>query len=249
MKRAPLAFISVASSLGWLTLLLLFGLSFAVVFTGALLLTVLGCLASYRFSPQTRTGRLLAYGRRALYALSLVWLLSLLLVMCLLFAPQPQVTPQQHTHVLILGAGLRNGSELSQILLARLQTALPLLRDNAHLVAVVSGGQGADESLSEALAMRNWLLQQGIAPTRILMEDRSTSTEENLMFSRALLPARSRVLLLTSNFHLYRSLRLARQLRLPVTAGMGAPTPPTVLLNYSLREYFALTRDFLLPPA
>lgn len=245
--QAPLATLALGGGLGWLLLLSCFGLTFAVVFCGAVLLVTLACAASYRVAATSRLATLVARVRRLVYALAGVWLLSLIGVMSLLFSPPPAPTTA-YSHVLILGAGLRNGSELSQILLARLQAALPLLQRQPQVLALVSGGQGPDEDMSEALAMRNWLVAHGIHPSRIIMESRSTSTEENLRFSQRLLPADARVLLLTSNFHLYRSLRLAQQLQLPVVGGHAAPVPASVLINYSVREYFAVVRDWLLQP-
>ncbi len=86
-------------------------------------------------------------------------------------------------YILILGAKLF-GDKPSQSLQNRLDVALKYLNENPKTKAIVSGGQGEDEDIPEAHSMRNYLVAHGINANRILIEDRSTSTYENLKFSK-----------------------------------------------------------------
>jgi len=150
--------------------------------------------------------------------------------------------------VLILGAGLK-GEEPSKTLLSRLATGVEILKMREDLPVVVSGGQGPGESISEAEAMGRYLVGHGIDESRIIFEDASTNTYENMLYSRRVLEDRGlkegKVLIVTNDFHLARSKILARDVGLDAT-GYAAPTPWFVRANYYIREYFAMVKTFLL---
>ena len=114
--------------------------------------------------------------------------------------------------VVVLGAAV-HGRELSNTLIGRLDAALAYHRRNPSALVVVSGGQGPQEELPEAVAMRQYLLDHGVADDRIVVEDRSTSTEENFASTRQLLDQRLapgyRVAFVTDEFHVYRAGRIA----------------------------------------
>lgn len=152
-------------------------------------------------------------------------------------------------YILVLGAGLR-GEEMSLTLLMRMETAVAC--EQGEVIAV-SGGQGRNEDIPEAEAMGDYLLSQGIPADRILREDQSTSTMENLVYSRALIEADSgkdiselRVKIVTSDFHCCRALMLARRAGYTQASGYGAPTPGWVMPSSCIREAFALVKSFLL---
>ncbi|MGD7705117.1 YdcF family protein [Microlunatus sp. Y2014] len=111
------------------------------------------------------------------------------------------------------------------------------------------GGQGSDEPVAEAVAMAEYLREQGVPDDRILVEDRATNTEENLRYSRALLDSAGHdeeMLVVTSNYHVMRAAFLARELGLPAQA-VGAPTAAYYLPSAFLREFVAvLTRHKLM---
>lgn len=152
------------------------------------------------------------------------------------------VTPQTD-YVLILGAGL-NGDQVSKRLQMRLDTAVSLLQDNSVPI-IVSGGQGEDEWVSEAYAMKAYLLQKGIVSDRILLEDQSVSTQENVLFSSQLMDQlEPKVLIVTSDFHIYRAKMLAARQGWAVSAH-GAPTPSEGKSKSMFREVLALVKDFL----
>lgn len=121
--------------------------------------------------------------------------------------------------VVVLGAAV-HGSAPSNTLVGRLDAALAYHQRNPAALVVVSGGQGPQEDLPEAVAMRQYLLDHGVPDARIVVEDRSTSTEENFANSRALLdrllPAKYTVAFVTDEFHVYRAERIA------ASAGLSA---------------------------
>ena len=103
-----------------------------------------------------------------------------------------------------------------------------------------------DEGISEASCIRQELIAAGIAEERILMEDHSTSTMENIHYSRELIAdAEARVVMITSNYHVYRSMELAKRAGLRRVSGFGAEPWPVMALHYFVREAFALVKDYL----
>lgn len=118
--------------------------------------------------------------------------------------------------IIVLGAGLRR-ARVGDILRRRLQAGLDAYRQNPAALLVVSGGQGPQETTTEADAMRLWLLEQGVPQDAILAEDKSVSTETNLLYSAALLAERGidktrPIAIVTNRFHCYRAGVYARRL-------------------------------------
>lgn len=138
-------------------------------------------------------------------------------------------------YVIVLGAKV-NGQTPSLTLRRRIEGAAGYLLANPQTLAVVSGGQGADEEISEAQAMARGLLALGISGDRIILEDQSTSTEENLRFSLRWVSEESRVVIVSSDFHLFRAKALAKSLGYQNVTGLGTPSLPGLLPNYYLRE-------------
>ncbi|MBF4691542.1 ElyC/SanA/YdcF family protein [Fusibacter ferrireducens] len=150
----------------------------------------------------------------------------------------------QIDYAVVLGAGLI-GDQVSERLKIRLDTAYHTLKDN-EVPIVVSGGKGDDELISEAEAMKRYLVEQGISASRIILEDQSTSTYENLKFSKALMPEeRNAVLIITSDFHMYRAKMIGRRLGWQVQ-GVSAVHPKGERLKLMRREVFALIKDGLI---
>ncbi len=147
-------------------------------------------------------------------------------------------TPEREADwLIVLGAGV-NGSVPSLSMLNRLSAAKAYLDAHPACVAVVSGGQGPGENLSEAEAMDRWLRAQGIPADRIVREARSTSTQENLAFSIALIPdaQSARIAVCSSEYHLYRAQFLARRLGYEIGAVPARTSLPVLRLNYFIRE-------------
>ena len=150
---------------------------------------------------------------------------------------------------IVLGAGLR-GDQPSLTLRRRLTTAVNYLEKYPDTKVIVSGGKGVGESITEAEAMQRFLLEKDISPTRIYLEDKSTSTLQNLRFSKEVLSENDEILqqrisVISSDFHLFRVRMIAKRLGMNVTT-IPAPTPWYLLPNGCIREYFALAKSFVL---
>ncbi|MFL0200871.1 YdcF family protein [Exiguobacterium acetylicum] len=147
-------------------------------------------------------------------------------------------------YVIVLGAGVK-GEKPSQILHNRIQAAAAYGKQHSEVRFILSGGQGPDEDISEAEAMRRGMVASGIAEERLILEADSTSTTENLQFSKALLPKDvRRVSIVTSDFHLYRARQEAKQLGLQTDA-IPAETPLSGVLRFGMRERVAIVVQFL----
>ena len=131
----------------------------------------------------------------------------------------PKKSVENTDYIIVLGAGLNNGHELSQTLRDRLNAALECLNKyNNDSYIVVSGGQGDDEDMSEAEAMERYLLDNGVSKDRIIKEDKSTNTSENFKFSKEKIELHSKneiknlsVNIVTTDFHAFRSNMLAKR--------------------------------------
>ncbi|WP_260399646.1 YdcF family protein [Peribacillus simplex] len=155
-----------------------------------------------------------------------------------------QQIPENADYLIILGARVK-GSIPSLSLQYRIDKAAEYLTANKHTLAIVSGGKGPGEDISEAKAMQQGLIAQGIEEARIMMEDKSTTTHENIVFSKELIPDTAASGLIVSNdFHIYRAVEIARKEGLNMK-GMPAKTPKVSLLKSYTREYLAITKYYL----
>lgn len=152
---------------------------------------------------------------------------------------------QEPDLVVVLGAGLW-GEDPSPILKNRLDAAITYCNENNYPI-IVSGGQGSDEPISEAEAMRRYLVKGGIDFERIILENRSTSTQENILFSKVIIDGMftdAQVLIITSDFHGYRAKYLAEKADLKVEL-LGTDTIFYLKVNYMLREALAVIKDIM----
>ncbi|SIQ86208.1 Uncharacterized SAM-binding protein YcdF, DUF218 family [Peribacillus simplex] len=155
-----------------------------------------------------------------------------------------QQVPENADYLIILGARVK-GSVPSLSLQYRIDKAAEYLTANKHTVVIVSGGKGPGEDISEAKAMQQGLIAQGIEEARIMMEDKSTTTHENIVFSKELIPDTAASGLIVSNdFHIYRAVEIARKEGLDMK-GMPAKTPKVSLVKSYSREYLAITKYYL----
>lgn len=150
--------------------------------------------------------------------------------------------------VVVLGAGLK-GDKLSLILKNRMDKCLKYMNKYPESIAVVSGGQGEGETITEAEAMKNFLLVNGINEKRILKEEKSTSTFENLKFSKKILENNKiytkEIMIITSDFHLFRAKAIGKSIGIK-TFGIPAKTPWYLIFNCYIREYFAIIKSLIL---
>lgn len=151
--------------------------------------------------------------------------------------------------VIVLGAGV-NGTTPSVALQTRINAAAAYLTAHPDVPAVLSGGQGPGEAITEAQAMFNALTAQGIDPERLILEEASTNTRENLENSLALLgeAAQGTVAVVTNDFHMARVRLLLTDCGPEQVVQVPAELPWWWLsANYYLRESFAVVKDALLP--
>lgn len=154
-------------------------------------------------------------------------------------------------YVIIHGCGLADGERLTRLLSDRVDKAIEIYQKCAvKPVIIPSGGNGPDEKLSEAQAMKNYLLAHGVPEEHIVTEDRSATTRENLLNSKQIIDmmgGRKKTALVSSNYHIYRCLRLARSVGLKCT-GIGSRTAFYYWPSALIREFIAvfLTRGFLI---
>ncbi len=153
-------------------------------------------------------------------------------------------------YLIVLGAGV-NGTTPSLSLSNRLVAAVDYLESHPDTLCVVSGGQGPGEDISEAECMYRYLTDNGIDPGRILKEDRSTSTRENLAFSKALLAehlgqAPRKVAILSSEYHLFRAGLMAKEHGFEAVLIPAETSWKSLQINYFLREIPALWYYFII---
>lgn len=191
---------------------------------------------------------------RAGWLLMAVWVISVAVFWAWLAQQVRQFEGAAHAAplkaIVVLGSGTPR-AQPSPALRARLDKARELATLHPQAWLVVSGGVDFGETLSEGQVMGNYLREQGMAPGRILQEERSTSTELNLQYSLPLMQAQgvgldSALAVVTSDFHTVRAQRIARKMGFTQAIPVAAPTPLYIRYNAWLREYFAMASSWLL---
>ncbi|MGG0239099.1 YdcF family protein [Bacillus rhizoplanae] len=154
-------------------------------------------------------------------------------------------TPNDADYMIVLGARVK-GTEPSYSLQYRIDKAAEYLKTHQQTIVIVSGGKGKGEDISEALAMKRGLIKQGIQEERIIMEDRSTNTDENIKYSKSLIPAnKKKGIIVTNDFHMYRAKKIAEKQGLQLE-GLSARTPKPIIIQSNVREYLAITKYWLM---
>lgn len=149
--------------------------------------------------------------------------------------------PDGNTTVIVLGCKVR-GEEPSLMLRQRIMAAYRFLDQNPSAMCIVSGGQGADELISEAESMKRVLVEHGISEDRIILEDRSTGTDENIRFSLEKMNEygiSGSVTIVTNEFHQLRAKLIADKYGLE-SYSVSARTSLWLLPTYWLREWFGV---------
>lgn len=151
--------------------------------------------------------------------------------------------------VIVLGCGIR-GERVSVGLAKRLNKAAEYHKKNPDAMIIVSGGQGPQEDISEALAMKRYLVDKGIAEDKIIMEDKSTSTITNFRYSRAIMEERglslSSVVFVTNAYHVYRAASYAKDAGFLEVSHLGTDIIwYTIPMNY-MREMLAVIKMWVL---
>lgn len=155
-------------------------------------------------------------------------------------------TDKELDYIVVLGAQLKTTGP-SRVLQYRLDTAYEYLTAHPDTKAIVSGGQGSNEPASEAQGMYDYLVKRGIEPGRIVLEDKSVNTEQNIRFSKEFLQADAdKVGIVSNNFHVFRAVKLAKAAGYRNVVGIAAPATAFYLPNNMLREFFGVVKDFLM---
>ena len=141
--------------------------------------------------------------------------------------------------MIILGAKV-NEDGISKTLKRRLDKAIEYYNTNKNINnIIVSGGQGSDEVVTEALAMKNYLVKNGVSKDKIIMEDKATTTLENIIFSKKIITDKNlkgKVLIVTSDYHLFRGQFIASILGID-NEGLCSISPLSSRIYYMIREY------------
>ncbi len=156
--------------------------------------------------------------------------------------------PEKPNVVVVLGCGVK-GTRPTQMLTYRLDAAYEYLTENDGVMCVVSGGQGKGEDISEAEAMKRYLIEKGLPEERIITEDRSTSTEENLSYTAEILKEMGLPLditIVSDGYHQYRASLIARDCGYENVYSISGFTRLYLLPTYWLREWLALTAYYII---
>lgn len=159
-----------------------------------------------------------------------------------------QIYPRRYKqdYLIVLGAGLINGDQVSKLLAARINRAIQYSnrqyqKGRKRPIIIMSGGQGPDEKTPEAVAMAKFAERRAVSPARILIEDKSTNTYENMLFSKRIAAKdfgndNFRATFFSNNYHIFRAALLAKEVGLKAN-GVGAFTRFYYLPNAVLREF------------
>lgn len=169
--------------------------------------------------------------------------------MFIMFFPKRDLSKSDYA--IVLGAGLR-GETISLTLKNRLDSAIEYTKSNKEVMIVVSGGQGPGESITEAEAMKRYLLKNGIGEDKIIMENKSTSTSENLIFSKEKIENHSgktigelNIKIITTDFHALRSNMLAKKYDYKSVSLYTSGTLRSIAPVMYTREFFALIKSII----
>ncbi|MDG5856592.1 YdcF family protein [Clostridium beijerinckii] len=165
----------------------------------------------------------------------------------------PKYNRNSDDYIIVLGAGLDNGGVPNLILRERLDIAIKCMKENLAQYIVLSGGQGADESTSEAQAMSEYLQAKGIEKNKIILEDKSRDTNENLKYSKEKIEEFSsrsisdiKVKIVTTDFHAFRSSILAKKNGYKNFDNYSSAMPWYFVPSTYARESIAVIKSILL---
>ncbi|MGN0630604.1 MAG: YdcF family protein [Ruminococcus sp.] len=155
--------------------------------------------------------------------------------------------PEEPATVVVLGCHVK-GTKPSLMLARRLDAAYEYMTENPDVKCIVTGGMGTGEDITEAEAMKTYLCEKGIESDRILKEDKSTNTAENIAFAKAVMEKNGisgDIVIVTDNFHQYRASLIAEKQGLE-SYSISCSTKPELIPTYWVREWFALAKEIFL---
>lgn len=233
----------------------LFVMGFSNFNFGVILPTILGLplliigIFFPSFARHLKSSRFLRFLRIFIISAYAAFLVVVLVTGSILFAASVTAPSENADAVIVLGAGI-HGDEVSLLLGKRLRAAINYKLANPETIIVVSGGQGPGESITEAEAMKRFLLANGVNETDIIKEEASTSTQENFRFSKRILDERFpdgySCVYVTSDFHIFRAGLVAKKEGLNAEGLSGKGTAWYIMPNCYLREIAAVWAYFIL---
>lgn len=151
----------------------------------------------------------------------------------------------EYEAIVVLGAQVKDDGTPSLALERRLTAALDAYLRRPCLV-ICCGAQGKDEPVAEGELMRSWLMERGVDPSRIVAETASFNTRQNLENAREVMDGQGlrEALIVTSDYHVARALRLCAQVGLSAT-GLGSPSKPEYFLKNHIRESLSFIKFWM----
>lgn len=138
--------------------------------------------------------------------------------------------------IIVLGAGIM-GKEVTPLLAARIEKGIEQLRYNPEAMLIMSGGQGKGEDIPESVAMAAYAVEKGVDERKIILEQKSKTTKQNLSFSMELIKNKdSKIIIVTTAYHVFRALLLAKKQGIKCI-GIGSKTKWYFTLNAMIREF------------
>ena len=143
---------------------------------------------------------------------------------------------QESDVIIVLGAQVKEDGTPSEALRRRMAAALEVYQEKPQTI-IVCGAQGSNEPRAEGDVMRDWLIAQGVREEDVVAETASFNTRQNLEYAKAIMEHRglTRALIVTSDYHVARALRLCAQTGIEAT-GKGSPSKPEYFIKNHLRE-------------
>ena len=174
-------------------------------------------------------------------------LLFVIVTQCMVISGFRDNSKKDLDYIVVLGSQVKPSGP-AVVTRLRLDKAYEYASENPETLIIVSGGQGSNEPASEASVMKDYLVARGIDENRILMEDQSTNTSENLRYCSSLYEdlSGSSVGIVTSNFHIFRALSIAKKCGYTDIYGIPADSVVLYLPNNMIRESIGILKDFLL---
>lgn len=178
-----------------------------------------------------------------------IWVCSIgiciFLVILSLIISKMNVKPVKNLdYIIVLGAQVKESGP-SVVLRYRLDRAVSYLKENDNTLVIVSGGQGANEKATEASVMKEYLVNNSINENRIIIEDKSNTTKENLINSKKIIRDNKSIGIVTNNFHMYRALLIGKKYKVKAV-GIPSKSNSYYLPNNLLREVFAYIKFIIL---
>lgn len=194
----------------------------------------------YMTSVKTMVAELIFYYIIALFVY-LLWLFTSTAMYAVVYNATPIL--YQPDYIIVLGSGLI-GDRVPPLLESRLDEAVQQFKKyGEEALFITSGGQGNDELVSEAAAMKKYIIEKyGILPNKIIAEDKSTTTYENMLFSKKIIDGKfkqAKGIFVTNNFHVLRASLYASKVGLKAT-GIASQTAFYYTPNAFVREFVAL---------